>query len=55
MTGFKLKEIRKKMKLTQTEFAKLMNCHWTWVGRMERGEYPVSRTIELELKQLKKK
>ena len=44
MTGPELRRIRKRLELTQVEFAKEMGWHSNSVARAERGEMAISPT-----------
>jgi transcriptional regulator with XRE-family HTH domain len=47
MEGYKLRAIRKALRMTQVEFAEAMGVTSTFVGMMERGDKPIERRTEL--------
>ena len=55
MTGDKIKALRKKMGLTQTEFAKEMRVSFATVNRWENKHFKPLPVLEHLLKKLKKK
>ena len=54
MTGDKIKSLRKRMGLTQTEFAKEMRVSFSTVNRWERGHFQPLPAFEDSLKKLQK-
>lgn len=52
MNGQEFKEWRERMGLTQAEIAKALDVTEMTVYRWETGKAPISRAVELALKQL---
>lgn len=52
ITAKEIKEIRKKLKLTQKEFAEFINCSKPTVERWERSKEPITGPVVLLLKML---
>jgi putative transcriptional regulator len=50
MTKKEIKEIRIKLHLTQTEFAKMLGVSFVTVNRWENGWYKPSKLAEQEIK-----
>lgn len=52
MTGDEIKNARRSLKLTQTEFARLLGCGQSSLSTMEKGKMPVSETIRAAIEEL---
>lgn len=58
--GRRLKKIRKELKLSQEELAKISDLHRTYIGSIERGDqnislenvYKLSKALKMSLKDL---
>jgi transcriptional regulator with XRE-family HTH domain len=46
MDGTELRAIRKKLGLSQHQFAKELGIHWNTLARAERGEHGISGSVE---------
>ena len=53
MTGDEFKQMREKMRLTQTELASRLGVAETTVYRWESGRAPIAKAIELAMKQIR--
>jgi len=52
MTSEEFRTWRERLRLTQTEIAKLLEVTETTVYRWENGRAPISKAVELALKQI---
>ena len=53
MTGEEFKQAREKMRLTQTELASRLGVTETTLYRWENGKAPISKAIELAMRQIR--
>jgi DNA-binding XRE family transcriptional regulator len=53
MTGEEFKQAREKMRLTQTDLASRLGVTETTIYRWETDKAPISKTVELALKQIR--
>lgn len=53
MTGEEFKQARERMRLTQTEIASRLGVTETTIYRWESDKAPISKAIELALKQIR--